>query len=97
MPLRRLHLAVTVFLTTIVQFAAAEEAASPAKRGGLVELYPSQGCDMCPAAENPGISGENAGKTLIARYPARRTEYDLVELSGSAPVSRQFSFTIDPS
>jgi len=43
------------------------------------------------------LSGENAGKTLIARFPARRTEYDFVELSGSAPVSKQFAFPIDPS
>ena len=233
-PSRLVLAAIVVVLTTFPRPTAAEEAAS-SKRGVLVELYTSQGCDMCPtaeeilgrlAAENPGIipiafhvdyfnkpwkdvfsdpmysqrqmvyndvykgpkpesyglyytpmmmvdgarsvngrdpaaaaaairaarakppavgldvnlevakdglsgkaavtisrrstklgdspllvcavlredrvstdvqSGENGGKTLIARFPARRTEYDFVVLNGVAPASKEFSFTVDPS
>ena len=42
-------------------------------------------------------SGENAGKTLVARFPARRTEYDFVELKGDEPTSKDFTFAVDPS
>ena len=42
-------------------------------------------------------SGENAGKTLIARFPARRTEYDFVELKDDAPASKAFRFAVDPA
>ncbi|WP_165070115.1 DUF1223 domain-containing protein [Paludisphaera rhizosphaerae] len=57
---------------------------------------------VCAVLREDGVStdvqsGENAGKTLIARFPARRTEYDFVELNGTAPASKQFAFTIDPA
>lgn len=42
-------------------------------------------------------SGENAGKSLIARFPARRTEHDSVELKGREPTTRDFKLTVDPS
>jgi hypothetical protein len=42
-------------------------------------------------------SGENAGKTLVARFPARHTEYDFVELKDDAPASKSFKFIVDPS
>lgn len=42
-------------------------------------------------------SGENAGKTLIARFPARRTEYAFVELTAAATATKQFAFAVDPS
>jgi hypothetical protein len=40
-------------------------------------------------------SGENAGKTLVARFPARQTKYDFIELTGKDPSTLQFSFAID--
>lgn len=42
-------------------------------------------------------SGENAGKTLVARFPARRTEYDFIELKDDAPASKSFRFAVDPA
>lgn len=42
-------------------------------------------------------SGENAGKSLVARFPARQTRYDTVELDGKAPATRQFSFSAEPT
>ncbi len=41
------------------------------------------------------LSGENEGKSLVARYPARTTKYDFIELGGDSPVSKRFSFEID--
>jgi hypothetical protein len=41
-------------------------------------------------------SGENAGKTLVARFPARETKYDFIELDGSSPATKRFSFSIEP-
>jgi hypothetical protein len=40
-------------------------------------------------------SGENAGKTLVARFPARQTKYEFIELDGKSPVTQRFSFTPD--
>src|SRR5271163_4042052 len=42
-------------------------------------------------------SGENAGKSLVARFPARQTKYDFVELDGKTPATQRFSFEIQPS
>jgi hypothetical protein len=42
-------------------------------------------------------SGENAGKSLLARYPARLTKYDFIELDGKAPATQRFPILVDPS
>jgi hypothetical protein len=42
-------------------------------------------------------SGENGGKASTARFPARQTKYDFIELNGSAPATKQFAFTVEPS
>jgi hypothetical protein len=42
-------------------------------------------------------SGENAGKSLVARFPARQTKYDFIELDGKSPAIQQFTFSIEPS
>jgi hypothetical protein len=41
--------------------------------------------------------GENAGRLLVARFPARQTKYEFIELEGKSPKQQQFTFTIDPS
>jgi hypothetical protein len=41
--------------------------------------------------------GENAGKSLVARFPARRTKYDFIELDGPSPATRRFPFAIEPT
>jgi hypothetical protein len=35
-------------------------------------------------------SGENAGKSLVGRFPARPTRYEFIELDGKAPATRRF-------
>jgi hypothetical protein len=42
-------------------------------------------------------SGENAGKALVARFPARQTNYEFIELDGKSPVTQRFSFVVDPT
>jgi hypothetical protein len=41
-------------------------------------------------------SGENGGKSLVARFPARRTKYDFIELDGKTPVIQRFALSIEP-
>jgi hypothetical protein len=43
------------------------------------------------------LSGENAGKSLVARFPARLTKYDFIELDGKSPATQRFSFEIEPA
>jgi hypothetical protein len=42
-------------------------------------------------------SGENAGKSLVARFPARQTKYEFIELDGKSPASQRFSFVLEPT
>jgi hypothetical protein len=42
-------------------------------------------------------SGENACKSLVARFPARQTRYEVVELDGQSTATQLFRFTIDPA
>jgi hypothetical protein len=42
-------------------------------------------------------SGENAGKSLLARFPARATEYDFIELDGKSPATQKFPILVDAS
>ena len=41
-------------------------------------------------------SGENGGKSLVARYPARQTKYDFIELDDKTPVIKRFTFSLEP-
>jgi hypothetical protein len=57
---------------------------------------------VCAVLREDGVvthvrSGENAGKSLIARFPARETKYDFVELDGKSPATLSFPFVIEPS
>jgi hypothetical protein len=57
---------------------------------------------VCAVLREDGVvtdipSGENAGKSLVARYPARRTKYDFIELDGKSPATLRFPFLIDPT
>jgi hypothetical protein len=42
-------------------------------------------------------SGENAGKSLVARFPARQTKYEFIELDGQSTTTQQFRFAIEPT
>ena len=57
---------------------------------------------VCAVLREDGVvtdvpSGENAGKSLVARFPARQTKYEFIELDGKSPVTKRFPFVIDPS
>ena len=57
---------------------------------------------VCAVLREDGVvtdvrSGENAGKSLVARFPARQTKYEFIELAGKAPITKRFSFTAQPS
>jgi hypothetical protein len=57
---------------------------------------------LCAVLREDGVvtevrSGENAGKALVARFPARQTKYELIELDGKSPVTQRFPFTIEPT
>ena len=57
---------------------------------------------VCAVLREDGVvtnvpSGENAGKSLVARFPARHTEYDFIELDGKSPTTKRFSFKIEPA
>lgn len=54
---------------------------------------------LCAVLREDGVvtevpAGENAGKSLIARFPARVTKFEFIELDGKSPVTQQFPFTI---
>ena len=56
---------------------------------------------VCAVLREDGVAtaiatGENKGKTLIARYPARKTEYNFVTLRGKTPETQEFRFTVEP-
>jgi hypothetical protein len=57
---------------------------------------------LCAVLREDGVvtnvpSGENAGKSLVARFPARATKFEFIELDGKSPVTQQFPFTIKPA
>src|SRR3954447_26608041 len=57
---------------------------------------------VCAVLREDGVvtavpSGENAGKSLVARFPARRTKYDFIELDDKSPATRRFPFAIEPT
>jgi hypothetical protein len=43
------------------------------------------------------LSGENAGKSLVARFPARRMKYEFVELDSKGPATQRFAFETEPT
>ena len=57
---------------------------------------------VCAVLREDGVvtnirSGENAGKSLTARFPARQTKYEFIELDGTSPVTQRFAFAIEPT
>jgi hypothetical protein len=57
---------------------------------------------VCAVLREDGVvthvpSGENAGKSLVAHFPARLTRYEFVELDGKTPAMQRFSFAIGPT
>jgi len=57
---------------------------------------------VCAVLREDGVvtdvpSGENAGKSLVARFPARQTKYDFIELDGKSPATQRFLFVIEPT
>jgi hypothetical protein len=57
---------------------------------------------VCAVLREDGVvtdipSGENAGKALVARFPARQTKYDFIELDGKSPATLRFPFVIEPT
>ena len=50
---------------------------------------------VCAVLREDGVvtdipSGENAGKSLVARFPARQTKYEFIELDGKSPATQRF-------
>jgi hypothetical protein len=57
---------------------------------------------LCAVLREDGVitdipKGENAGKSLVARFPARQAKYEFIELDGKSPVTQKFPFVIDPT
>ena len=57
---------------------------------------------VCAVLREDGVvtdipSGENAGKSLVARFPARQTKYEFIELDGKSPATKRFPFKIEPA
>ena len=57
---------------------------------------------VCAVLREDGVvtdipSGENKGKSLVARFPARRTKYAFIELDGNAASIQKFAFEIEPA
>ena len=57
---------------------------------------------VCAVLREDGVvteipSGENAGKSLVARFPARQTQYEFIVLDGKSTATQQFRFAIEPA
>ena len=57
---------------------------------------------VCAVLREDGVvtdipSGENAGKSLVARFPARQTKYEFIELDGKSPATQRFAFALEPT
>jgi hypothetical protein len=57
---------------------------------------------VCAVLREDGVvtaipSGENKGRSLVARFPARQTKYEFIELDGKSPTTQRFQFEIDPT
>jgi hypothetical protein len=56
---------------------------------------------LCAVLREDGVvtdipSGENAGKALVARYPARRTQFTYIQLDDDKPATKDFDLRIEP-
>lgn len=56
---------------------------------------------VCAVLREDGVvtdvpSGENKGKSLVARFPARQTKYAFIELDGKSPSTQRFSLELAP-
>jgi hypothetical protein len=57
---------------------------------------------VCAVLREDGVitdipSGENKGKSLVARFPARQTKYEFIELDGKSPSTQRFPLEIAPT
>jgi hypothetical protein len=57
---------------------------------------------VCAVLREDGVvtdipSGENAGKSLVARFPARQTRFEFIELDGKSFATQRFAFAIEPT
>jgi hypothetical protein len=57
---------------------------------------------VCAVLREDGVvtdieSGENRGKSLVARFPARQTKYEFIELDGDSATTQEFQFRIAPT
>jgi hypothetical protein len=57
---------------------------------------------VCAVLREDGVvtdipSGENAGKSLVARFPARQTRYEFIELDSKSSATQRFLFAIEPT
>jgi hypothetical protein len=57
---------------------------------------------VCAVLREDGVvtdvpSGENAGKSLVARFPARQMKYEFIELDGKSTTTRRFPIMIEPT
>jgi hypothetical protein len=57
---------------------------------------------LCAVLREDGVitdipRGENTGKSLVARFPARQTKYEFIELDGKSPVTQKFPFVVEPT
>jgi hypothetical protein len=57
---------------------------------------------VCAVLREDGVvthvrSGENAGKSLVARFPARQLKYEFIQLDGKSPSALRFPFELEPS
>lgn len=78
---------------------AGRAAVNVISRSGRAEKTPLL---VCAVLREDGVvtqvgSGENGGKSLNARFPARQTKYEFIELDGKSSATQRFPFTIDPS
>jgi len=64
------------------------------KRMVLVELFTSQGCDMCPTAEKVlGALAERDRRIVPIAFHVD----DFIELDGKSPAMQRFPFVIEPA
>ena len=57
---------------------------------------------VCAVLREDGVvteipSGENAGKSLVGRFPARQTKFEFIELDGKSPTTVRLPLTLDPT
>ncbi len=96
---RKPGVAIDVDLVLKPDRSAGTAAVAVASRSARAEKTPLL---VCAVLREDGVithvpSGENAGKSLVARFPARQTKHEFIELEGKAPTTRRFSFDLEPT